>query len=228
MNLSMRKIIGLCLLLQALNLNAQEGGEQKLGSWYKYVGNNLLSEKVSLLTEVQLRYYEQGKTFNQSVLRSGIDYKFSDNTHVFVGYTYRIIDDSFEEVPRESNIREHRISEQFILKNKIWEVLLQHRYGLEQRFFDFGDRTEVQHRGRYQLQLTLPLTDVFFVNLSEEVLLNLQGNIFDQNRLYAGLGIHITHNLSLETGFLKTHFSNYNHERLVIGVTFSPNLIGVF
>ncbi|MCM4166424.1 hypothetical protein KCTC52924_03357 [Arenibacter antarcticus] len=224
----MRRILGLCLFFYVFNLSAQETGDHKLGSWHNYIGNTIISEKISLLTEVQLRFYDQAENFNEMVLRTGVNYHFVENAHFTVGYAYLRTDETFDEFPGEIKVNEHRVFEQFTLKNRIWEIDMEHRYGLEQRFLDFGNRTDVQHRGRYRLQVTFPLTDIFFINLSEEVLLNLQDDIFDQNRLYAGLGVNVTHNLSVEAGFLKTHFSQINYERLVIGVNYNPDLRGIF
>ncbi|GGW21883.1 DUF2490 domain-containing protein [Arenibacter certesii] len=224
----MKNIFGLCLLLCIVNLNAQDSGDHKTGFWYQYVGHNRVSEKMSVLTEVQLRYFEQSKNFQELVLRTGANYSFAKEVNITLGYAYLFTDDTFEEFPDEENIREHRIFEQVTLKQQFWEMYLEHRYVLEQRFLDFGDQNETQHRARYRLQLTLPLTNTFFVNLSDEVMLNLQEDIFNQNRLYAGLGVRVTNNLNVEAGFLKTHFSHANYERLLLGVTYNPDLRGFF
>ena len=224
----MKKIIILCLLFCIANLSAQETGQHHTGFWYQYFGNNRVTEKMSVLTEAQLRYFEQSKNFQELVLRTGVKYSFANNASITLGYAYLSTDDTFEEFPDEDKIREHRIFEQLILKQKIWEVYLEHRYRLEQRFIDFEDQKDTQHRARYRVQLTLPLTNTFFVNLSEEVMLNLQDDIFNQNRLYAGLGVRVTDNLNVEAGFLKTHFYGANYDRILLGVTYNPDLRGVF
>lgn len=224
----MKKLLGFCFIFSVFNLNAQEPDKDQWGTWYRYFGKYRISEKVSILTEVQLRYYERTKNFNELVLRGAGNYEFTNNISARIGYAYLSTDDSFEEFPGETNIKEHRIFEQVLLKNQIWEIHLEHRYTLEQRFLEFDDRTDTQHRARYRLQLTVPLTDIFFLNLSEEVMLNLQGEIFNQNRLYAGLGVHVTNNLSVEAGFLKTHFATNSYERLLLGVAYNPDLRSIF
>lgn len=220
----MKKILGLLILISTFTVMAQENGEQKLGSWYMYFGTNKITDKLSIHTEAQFRYYEQAKNFNQLLLRTGLNYHINPNTIATFGYGYIKTDGTFEEFPNETYLNEHRIFERFFLKNKVWEFNFEHRYTLEQRFLDFGDRTEVQHRGRYRLQITLPLTDTFFLNFYDEIMLNLQGDIFGQNRLYAALGIHVTNNTSLQLGYLKNHFSAINYERLQIGITYNPDL----
>ncbi|MBC6996882.1 DUF2490 domain-containing protein [Cytophaga sp. FL35] len=216
------------LFISTLLLTAQENGEDQLGSWHMYFGTNKLSDKYSLHTEAQLRYYENGKNFNQLLLRTGINYHINANAIATLGYGHITTDGTFEEFPDETNSIEHRIFEQFILKNKVWEFNFEHRYRLEQRFIDFGDRNDTQHRARYRLQVTLPLTDTFFLNFYDEIFLNLQDEVFGQNRLYGALGINVTHNLSTQIGYLKNHFPAAHYDRLQIGVFYNPDLRKLF
>lgn len=224
----MKKITFLLILLIATGLSAQETGANKLGGWYMYFGTNKVSDKLSIHSEAQFRYFETASNFNQLLLRTGLNYHFRDNAIATIGYGYISTDGTFEEFPNEMDLKEHRIFQQFILKNKLGEFLFEHRYRLEQRFLDFGSTTDTQHRARYRLQLTLPLTDTFFLNVYDEVFLNLQNSVFGQNRLYFALGAHITDNSSLQIGYLKNHFSSINFDRLQIGITFNPDLRDVF
>lgn len=207
---------------------AQLTGENKLGSWHMYFGTNTISEKLSIHTEAQLRYYEQAKNFNQLLLRTGLNYHINSDAIATFGYAYIGTDGTFEEFPNETNSIEHRIFEQFILKNKVGLFNFEHRYRLEQRFLDFGDRTDTQHRARYRLQVTLPLSKIFFLNFYDEIFLNLQDEIFGQNRLYGAVGALITGNLSVQAGYLKNHFTTTNFDRLQIGVFYNPDLRGLF
>jgi long-subunit fatty acid transport protein len=223
----MRQILGLLMLISAFTVEAQVNGEEKLGSWHMYFGTNRISNNLSIHTEAQLRYYEQAENFNQLLLRTGINYHFDPNAWATFGYGYIVTDGSFEEFPDETNSIEHRIFERFFLKNKVWEFNFEHRYTLEQRFLDFGDSNDVQHRMRYRLQMTLPLTNTFFLNFYDEIFINLQDDIFDQNRLYAALGVNVTENLSVQAGYLKNHFTGAHFDRLQIGVTYNPDLRGL-
>ena len=59
------KIILLCsLFLFFSNVDAQETGEDKLGSWYMYSGSHKISNKISLKSAVQIRTYEPISNFN--------------------------------------------------------------------------------------------------------------------------------------------------------------------
>lgn len=224
----MNRLPFIILLFFSLVTTAQQTGENKLGSWHMYFGTNTISDKFSVHTEGQLRYYEQAKNFNQLLLRTGLNYHIDESTIATIGYGYIATDATFQEFSDENNNMEHRIFEQFILKNKVWKIGFEHRYRLEQRFIDFGDRNDIQHRARYRLQITLPLSDIIFLNFYDEVFINLQDEVFGQNRLYGAVGAYVTGTLSVQAGYLKNHFSTAHYDRLQIGVFYNPDLRTLF
>lgn len=232
----MRRLLVVVLGIVANWALGQDNGEDKLGSWHMYFGTNQIADKWSIHTEAQLRYFEQAKNFNQLLLRTGLNYHIDDNAIATLGYAFIETDGTFRENPKRANTKEHRIFQQLILKNKVWELLFEHRYRLEQRFIsqieilsdpeqDLG-RTE--HRARYRLQMTVPLTDIFFLNFYDEIFINLQNEAFDQNRLYAAVGLNVTRNLSVQAGYLKNHFRTVNYDRLQVAVFYNPDLRGFF
>ncbi|WP_049764868.1 DUF2490 domain-containing protein [Robiginitalea biformata] len=215
----------LLLILGANTLQAQVNGEEKLGAWYMYFGMNQVAERWSIHTEAQFRFYETTDSFNQMLLRTGANYHISDEAIATFGYAYIDTDPTFEgDEALLNKITEHRIFQQFILKNTVSRFAFEHRYRLEQRFLNFDGPTETQHRARYRLQVTYPLGDTFFLNWYDEVFLNLQGNIFGQNRLYLALGAKLSPTLSVQAGYLKNHFSTAHYDRLQLGVFFNPDL----
>ena len=235
-------LISIAVVLVQLHCFAQESspeplGEDEMGIWYMYFGMNRVSEKWSIHTEAQFRYYETSGNFNQLLLRTGANYHINQNAIATLGYAFIDTDPSFLEFPfadaffSGNEILEHRIFEQFILTNKVWEFLFEHRYRLEQRFIEnlgLGLNRETQQRARYRIQMTLPLTNTFFLNFYDELFINLQDNLFDQNRLYGAIGIHITENSNLQLGYLRNQFANAVFDRLQIGFFFNPDLRGIF
>ncbi|WP_299536068.1 DUF2490 domain-containing protein [Ulvibacterium sp.] len=220
----MKKVALLFAFVFSFSLTAQESGEDKWGSWHMYFGTNRISEKLSIHSEAQARYYEQLDNFNQLLLRTGLNYHINPIAMATFGYAYIVSDATFDELPGDRDSKEHRIFEQFILRNEVGKFAFEHRYRLEQRFLDFGERTDIQHRARYRLQVTLPLTQLFFLNFYDEVFINLQDEIFGQNRLYGAFGFHIAKNLSVQAGYLKNHFSSAHFDRLQIAVFYNPDL----
>lgn len=218
-----RTILILAILFIARNINAQNTGENELGAWYMYFGTNQITDKLSIHTEAQFRYYETTNTFNQLLLRTGLNYHINENAIATIGYGYISTDGTFADIPDEENSNEHRIFEQFILKNKVGSIKFEHRYRLEQRFISTQTDDFTEHRARYRLQLTYPINDQWFINVYDEVFINLQEPIFGQNRLYGALGYTIKSNVSIQLGYLKNHFTGRNFDRLQLGVIFNTD-----
>ncbi|MEP2057338.1 MAG: DUF2490 domain-containing protein [Maribacter litoralis] len=237
----MKKVItALVLLTSILSTNAQSEltGEDDFGSWFMYFGTNKIADRWSIHTEAQFRYYEMASNFNQTLLRTGLNYHINPDAIATLGYGFIDTDPTFTEfdeissnnLVRNNSISEHRIFEQFILKNKVWEFKFEHRYRLEQRFVqnNYTDESSTLHRARYRIQMTLPLTDIFFLNFYDEIFINLQDSAFGQNRAYAALGVNVTEDLSMQFGYLKNHFTGANFDRLQIGVFYNTDLRGIF
>ena len=239
----MRKVFFLVVVVvftTILTTNAQNEvtGEDELGSWFMYFGTNKIADKWSLHTEAQFRYYEIASNFNQLLLRTGVNYHINPDAIVTLGYGFIETDPSYTEFDiiagdiliSNNSISEHRLFEQFILKNKVWEFKFEHRYRLEQRFVqnNYSGTSNTLHRARYRLQMTVPLTDIFFLNFYDEIFINLQNEAFGQNRLYAAIGVNVTDNLSMQFGYLKNHFRNTDFDRLQVGLFYNPDLRGIF
>lgn len=223
-----KKLTGLFVLFGLCVANAQQPGEEEMGAWYMYFGTNKVSERFSIHSEAQFRFYETTGNFNQMLLRTGLNYHIDSNTIATAGYAFIDTDNNFYEFEGEINSKEHRIFEQFILKNKVWEFLFEHRYRLEQRFLDFGEITDTQHRARYRIQMTLPLTNTFYLNFYDELFINLQDDLFGQNRLYGAVGVNITENTSLQLGYMRNQFANAVYDRLQFAIFYNPDLRGLF
>ncbi|WP_378172020.1 DUF2490 domain-containing protein [Aquimarina sp. SS2-1] len=220
----MRKILlVLALTTSALSTYSQETGENEWGAWYMYFGTNQITDQLSIHSEAQFRFYEIADTFNQLLLRTGLNYHLNENAIATVGYAYINTDGTFEDVPGEENSEEHRIFQQFILKNKVGKVKFEHRYRLEQRFISTQGDNFTEHRARYRLQLTYPFNDKWFLNVYNEVFINLQEPIFGQNRLYGAVGYNVKSNFSIQLGYLKNHFTGINFDRLQLGIFYNTD-----
>ncbi|WP_242015665.1 DUF2490 domain-containing protein [Robertkochia marina] len=203
---------------------AQNTGENELGAWYMYFGTNKLSEQWSLHTEAQFRYYQTTGNFNQMLLRTGVNYHIAENAMATLGYAYIDTDTEFEEFTGEKKANEHRVFQQFILKNNVGKFAFEHRYRLEQRFLQHYETQDTQHRARYRLQVTYPLPGQWFLNVYDEIFINLQEPLFGQNRLYGALGYKLNSELSFQAGYLKNHFTGSNYDRLQLAIFYNPDL----
>ena len=108
--------------------------EENLGSWWMYFGTHRFSEKYSLHYETQLRNYEIVSNFNQLLPRVGLNYHIDKNTSVTAGYAWIPTQTSMGEGFDSDLVTENRIWQQFILKNKVCNINIRHRYRLEQRW----------------------------------------------------------------------------------------------
>ena len=219
-----KKIVILLISIITTNMFSQETGEDELGAWYMVFNTSRVSEKLSIHAEAQFRFFETASNFNQLLLRTGLNYHISDKAIATFGYGYINTDGTFEDFPGEENSNEHRIFEQFILKNKVGKFAFEHRYRIEQRFIDFGDTNDTQHRGRYRLQVTFPIDDHWFLNAYDEVFINFQEPIFGQNRLYGAVGYKFNKDFSLQLGYLKNHFTGSNFDRLQLAIFINTDL----
>ena len=221
----MRKLLlflgGLICVVQSYS---QETGEDKLGAWYMYFGTNKVAEKWSIHTEAQFRFYEVASSFNQLLLRTGINRHLEKGAMVTLGYAY-IETESFDQSPEsETSSFEHRIFEQLIMKNELGKFDFMHRYRLEQRWVNSNGPADYLNRFRYMLMITYPLGDKFFLNAYGEIFINFEDDLFDQSRLFFALGYRFSKDLNVRLGYLKNHFSDAHFDRLQLAIFFDTDL----
>jgi hypothetical protein len=189
--------------------------------WAMYVGAHKLSEKFSLMTEYQWRRADGFKSWQQSLLRFGLEYNVNPNVSLMAGYAW-IKTYPYGEQPILHEFDENRIFEQLNLKSKIGNVEVQHRYRLEQRFMEqyVNDAANnivqvdpvFRQRLRYRAMAVIPLSrkelsdNTLFMNVNDEVFLGFGAgigkNIMDQNRFIAALGWRFDKNFNVQVGYL--------------------------
>jgi hypothetical protein len=158
-------------------------------------------------------------------LRTGLNYHFSNKAFATAGYAY-IPSFIFESEQRAPESKEHRIWQQFILKNNIGRVFFEHRYRLEQRWVN----SDFRSRFRYRLMLMLPIgkpkieQGSFFIGLYDEIFVNSKNVFFDRNRLYGALGYQINSNTSVQTGMLHQRVNDFGKWYLQFALVYNPDL----
>jgi hypothetical protein len=180
--------------------------------WYIYKGDHFFHDKWGINSELHLR---RARILDplQLVAIGGIHYKLTPDVHLTGSYTFTHTH-PYGEAPALNHFTEHRLTEQVQLKASYGPFLLQHRFRLEQRFIKrpAQENTTYLNRIRYQLKAVLPLLGATleekepFLVASNEVFINfgenVQANIFDQNRAYAGVGYKLSQAASFEVGYL--------------------------
>ncbi len=208
-------ITGIALLLSSFVL-AQKAISTQYHGWYMYFGNHKLTDRFSLHTEYQWRRADWITTWQQSLLRVGLDYKLTDAATVTAGYAH-ILTWPYGEQPLPEKFLEHRLWEQFILTQKVGRFYFNHRYRLEQRWLKGnGDATSddfvYRNRIRYRFLINYPLgkkemgPDTFFLSTYDEVFIqfgpNFARNYLDQNRFYAALGYQYSSKGNIQLGYM--------------------------
>ncbi len=205
-----------------VSLLAQEG---QTGNWLMYFGASRISDELSLHTEVQYRNHTViPNNIEQLLLRTGINYHFSDKAFATAGYAF-ISSYEFESPQKAPEVREHRIWQQFILNNKVGRVKFEHRYRIEQRWVN-GD---YRNRFRYRLMLFIPLNKPqmepgsLFLGLYDEIFINDKAVFFDRNRLYGALGYQINKATGVQVGMLHQQVNSFGKWYLQFALVFNPD-----
>ncbi|GAB3712334.1 DUF2490 domain-containing protein [Spirosoma flavus] len=190
--------------------------------WYVYNGDHKLTQKWELHTEYQWRRINFIQSWQQSLARVGLTYNVSDKVKLAGGYT-NLITYPFGNYPRADQgvpYPEHRIYEDVQFSEQYGRVKLSHRFRLEQRFL--GELSEENprnvaswdfaNRARYQISGEIPLKGAqtddgkLYLNFFDELFIgfgpNVAQNIFDQNRISAGIGYQIRSDFQIELNFL--------------------------
>jgi hypothetical protein len=206
----------LCLLALCLIGHTVMGQESGPGNWLIYIGSKQLNPKWNLHHEIQYRNYNFIGDLEQLLIRTGLGYNIGSRSNVLLGYGY-INSENFTGIGNDQiTVEEHRIFQQFITKQNIGTVSLQHRYRFEQRFIESDFKT----RFRYFLSINIPFSaSKYYLSAYNEIFLNGESNVFDRNRIYGGLGYKLSKGIKLELGYMSQVFETSSRDQINI-ITF--------
>lgn len=197
--------------------------DSNLGNWLMYLGNKEVNSKWNWHHEVQYRNYNAVGDLEQLLLRTGLGYNLTENNNnLLLGYAYIHSQNYIDNTDEKVNINEHRIFQQFITRQTISRVKVQHRYRFEQRWID---DTDFKLRFRYFLSLNIPINNrdiidnTWYGSIYNEIFLNNERVIFDRNRLYVGIGYKLNKLARFEIGYMNQFLNNSNRDQINI-ITF--------
>ena len=180
--------------------------------WLFWSHQQKLSKHWQISSDAQVRSADQAKYVSNLLLRAGLGYVLSDKQTILLGYTYF---GSWEKENGDFQYEpENRIYQQYQLENKLFRIEITNRLRYEQRFIKKTDHNVFAQRFRHYIQLQIPImTDAEFkkgiyISIQNEIFLNVQGrnkinhNLYDQNRVYLGIGYRLSKELEIETGYL--------------------------
>jgi hypothetical protein len=222
------------LLLSAFSatpLVAQDDPSDRLGTWFQYFGDNRISDRFSIHTEVEYWTWETISNPHVLILRPAVNFHLRDGPFFSLGYTYV---KSWPFAEEGIGTKQNHFFQQLILRSPVWRVRFFHRYRFEERWirFDETEGTDFSTRLRYMLLLQLPLTrktiqpNTLFLASYNELFINTGGRerAYDQNRVYVALAYQITRNMCFHTGFLWQIFQDRTFRRLQFAFFLNPDL----
>jgi len=209
-----------CILLIVCIFFAAVGYAQNSGpgTWFQYFGNQKINRKWNWHNEVQYRDHNFIGDINQLLLRTGIGYNLSENNNnILLGYAF-IQSHTYVDSVNKITKNENRIFQQFITKVQLNTFYFVNRFRIEERFLTDDYKT----RFRYFLSVNKPLNkkamekNAVYLSAYDEIFLNFQSPVFDQNRLYGGVGYCFNNNVRVETGYMAQMFKDRTESQFVI------------
>lgn len=203
-----------------LTVNAQT----QFTGWVASFNTIKTGKQTSLHTDIQLRSTNGWEQIQTILIRPGINFHLNKKMVITAGYAFisnrRTVNNISDLVP------EHRIWEQLLYNHKWKNIFISHRLRLEQRFISKvtainntleANGTAYANRFRYFNRTILPFKKekIFsrgmFTALQNEVFINIgntanvNGEFFDQNRLYLATGYRINTKTDLEIGYMNQY-----------------------
>lgn len=191
--------------------------------WFTNTTTLRFAERWSGHLEYQFRRTELVQRWQQSLLRTGVNYQVNDKLTLRLGYawaeTFPYGDYPIQAAGRQ--FPEHRLYQMATLSNPVGRVEINHRFMLEQRWVGRflnaqsagPDEWVYLNRLRYQVRVQVPLSPAApggrgpYAAAYDEVLLgfgrNVGENVFDQNRLGLLLGYRFNPTFRVEGGFIQ-------------------------
>lgn len=207
----------LCVLLVCPFIHY--GQESETGNWFIYFGNQKINDRWNLHNEIQYRNYNFAGDLEQLLLRGGIGYDLTENNNnLLLGYGYIHSEPYINGTDDKTEVKEHRLFQQFITRQKHGRVYLQHRYRIEQRFIE----EDFRMRFRYFLALNVPVNKkemekhTFYLSAYNEIFIKNLSPMFDRNRIYGAAGYQFNKYIRAELGFMNQLLENSSRNQYQI------------
>lgn len=213
----MKKLILILGLIPVIGFSQ----ESNVGNWFMYLGNKKLNSNWNIHNEVQYRNYNVVGDMEQLLLRTGIGFNLSpNNNNILLGYGF-IRSENYVSTDQKVGNNEHRIFQQFITRQSFNRVSLQHRYRFEQRFLENNFKLRFRYFISVNVALSKPKIEknTFYLSAYNEVFIQSKENLYDRNRVYAGLGYAKNKDFRIELGYMNQLFNKGSRDQInIIGI----------
>lgn len=217
----------LCCLIFSISsltpLHAQNSAENEYGSWWMFCGTTKIHEAWSIPTVGILRYHDLMDKYAFGFVSSGVSYKISSASSVEGGVAF-LNSTSYSDLYDSKNSTQFWLYGSYTLKSNFKKDLILQRFRMENRRLITDEDPKANNRFRYRLQYVTPISESLYFKTYNELFLNLKGDVFNQNRLFVGIGQKINDHLKVETGYFNRKFSNRQEHMILFGLSFTIDL----
>jgi hypothetical protein len=215
--------------------------------WFAYMGSHKIADKWSLHLEFQYRTSEGLSKTLQFLPRVGLNYHISPQAFVSAGYAF-IQTYPYGAFGTKIDFPENRIWQQLQLKNQVGSFEWISRFRLEQRYVQspvtvvgtsgtnnilgdaiFTNRFRLLNRFSIPFKGKSIVNHSFYATIFDELMISfgekVKTNIFDQNRIFVGIGYKFPQLGRLEVGFLEQTIIRSDGIKVENNHTFSISLM---
>jgi hypothetical protein len=233
----MNKLLLLVLAFLPIPSLAQKQINKHSGVWMGYFNQTRLTGKWGFWLDVHGRRTDFLDRWSTQIIRPGVTYYVNDHFRFTAGYAYAR---TYPAAGLHTIRPENRLWQQVLWTSRQKYLQTQQWIRVEERFNRKIANDELQEgynfnfRFRYLLNLMVPLNREFiqpntvFLAFNDEIHINagkqITYNVFDQNRLFVGLGYQFTKGLNVQVGYMNqfqqlpsgNHFNSNNVLRLFV------------
>ncbi|WP_439559266.1 DUF2490 domain-containing protein [Dyadobacter sp.] len=210
-----KRFLPALILLLSITATAQKQVNTHSGVWLGYFNQSRLTDKWGIWLDLHARRTDFLDRWATQIIRPGITYYANDHLRFTVGYAYAR---SYPAAGLQTVRPENRLWQQVLWTSRQKRLQTQQWIRVEERFNrkiandQLQDGYNFNFRFRYLLNLMVPLNRDFiepntlFFAFNDEVHINagkeITYNVFDQNRLFFGLGYQFTKGLNVQVGYM--------------------------
>lgn len=215
-----KHLLWIMLLVTSIHLNAQDEPEKTISNtsalWIGYYTKFRVGARSYYYGEYHIRRKNFAEDMSKLYLRFGFTYLFTKKFEVTGGIATPLSWAPDQENPDyDKVIPEFRFWEQVLLVDKLYHAKLYHQFRFEQRWkrdYEKGSPYELTYRWRYRFTAYVPLSNkhltpgTWFAAAYNEIFLqsgpSIKYDIFEDNRLYGGIGYILNKNIQLQMGYM--------------------------
>lgn len=211
------------VLFSALPLGAQNSGENEYGSWLLLCGTAKIHEDWSIPAVGIVRHHHMLDKYGFFFFRTGASYKLSKASTVTGGFAL-LNSNSYLEPNDVINTNQFWLYGEYTLKSKFNNNFFAHRFRFENRRLINTEDPKTNNRIRYRLQYVKPIYGDIYFKTFNELFLSLEGETFNQNRIFIGLGRRLAKDLTADIGYFNRRFKNNGENMIRLSLTFNIDL----